>query len=55
MKTQDSIKIIAINRRARFDYEIEERLECGIALYGSEVKSIKEGRVSFSDAFAEIK
>ncbi len=55
MKTQDSIKIIAINRRARFDYEIEERLECGIALYGSEVKSIKEGRVSFSDAFGEIK
>jgi len=55
MRAQEPIKIIAQNRRARFDYEIEERIECGIALQGSEVKSIKDGRVSFGDAFAEIK
>jgi len=55
MRSQVPIKIIAQNRRARFDYEIEENIECGIALQGSEVKSIKEGRVSFGDSFAEIK
>lgn len=55
MRSQVPIKIIAQNRRAHFDYEIEEKIECGIALQGSEVKSIKEGRVSFGDSFAEIK
>jgi len=39
MRSQVPIKIIAQNRRARFDYEIEENIECGIALQGSEVKS----------------
>lgn len=55
MRTQEPVKNIAQNRRARFDYAIEESFECGIALQGSEVKSIKDGRVSFGDAFAEIK
>ena len=47
-------KIIAENRKARFDYFIEETYECGIELQGTEVKSVKEGAVSFPDAFAEI-
>lgn len=48
------IKIIAENRKARFDYFIEDTIECGIVLQGSEVKSIKNGNVSFPDGFAEI-
>lgn len=55
MSSAEPIKIVAQNRRARFDYSVEESFECGIALLGSEVKSIKDGRVSFGDAFAEIK
>ena len=47
-------KIIAENRKARFDYFIEESYECGIELQGTEVKSVKAGAVSFPDAFAEI-
>ena len=47
-------KIIAENRKARFDYFIEDTYECGIALQGTEVKSVKNGNISFPDAFAEI-
>ena len=47
-------KIIAENRKARFDYFIEDTYECGIALEGTEVKSVKNGNISFPDAFAEI-
>ncbi len=47
-------KIIAVNRKARFDYEIEEDFECGIELQGSEVKSFRLGKISFPDAFAVI-
>ena len=48
-------KIIAENRKARFDYFIEDTYECGIVLEGTEVKSVKNGNISFPDAFAEIK
>lgn len=47
-------KIIAENRKARFNYFIEESYECGIELQGTEVKSVKNGAVSFPDGFAEI-
>ncbi|MCR4953698.1 MAG: SsrA-binding protein SmpB [Treponema sp.] len=47
-------KIIAENRKARFDYFIEETYECGLALEGTEVKSVKNGSISFPDSFAEI-
>ena len=47
-------KIIAENKKARFDYFIEDTYECGIALEGTEVKSVKNGNISFPDAFAEI-
>jgi len=49
------MKIVASNKKAFFNYEIVESLEAGIALVGSEVKSIRGGRVSLKDSFAEIK
>jgi SsrA-binding protein len=50
----DGVKIIALNRRARFDYAVEENFECGIVLLGSEVKSLRMGKVSFPDGYAVI-
>ncbi len=50
----ESVKIIAQNKKAHFDYFVEEKYECGIVLEGTEVKSVKEGSVSFQDSFAEI-
>lgn len=50
----ESRKVIAENRKARFDYFIEEKYECGIQLEGTEVKSVKNGNISFPDSFAEI-
>jgi SsrA-binding protein len=47
-------RVVASNRRARFDYEILERVEAGIALSGSEVKSLRQGRASLSEAFARV-
>jgi len=46
-------KIIAQNRRAHFNYFIEERIEAGIILKGSEVKSLRQGKVSIEDSHAE--
>ena len=48
------IKIIAKNKRAWFEYYIEEKYEAGIALLGSEVKSIRAGHISMGDAFAKF-
>ncbi len=45
-------KVAATNRRARFDYQIEDSWEAGLVLTGSEVKSIREGNVNLSDAYA---
>lgn len=47
-------KVISENRKARFDYFIEDSYECGIQLEGTEVKSVKAGSISYSDGFAEI-
>ena len=47
-------KLIAENRKARFDYTIDDSIECGVVLQGTEVKSVKEGKISFPDSFAEI-
>ena len=46
--------MIAQNKKARFNYSVEESIECGIVLEGTEVKSVKAGNISFPDAFAEI-
>lgn len=48
-------KTIALNKRARFEYHIEERLEAGIALEGWEVKSLREGRIQFTDSYVLLK
>lgn len=55
MSIPDNVKVVALNRRARFDYSVEESFECGIELRGTEVKSIKDSRISFPDAYAELK
>ncbi|OQX30099.1 MAG: SsrA-binding protein [Spirochaeta sp. LUC14_002_19_P3] len=47
--------LLADNRRARFLYIIEEALECGIELAGTEVKSLKNAHFSFTDAYAEVR
>lgn len=47
-------KKIAENKKARFNYTIEDSIECGIVLEGTEVKSVKAGNISFLDSFAEI-
>lgn len=47
-------KLIAQNRKARHDYTIEETMEAGLALKGTEVKSAREGKVSLADAFAAV-
>lgn len=54
-KEAGGIKIISRNKKAFFDYHIEEKLEAGIALTGSEVKSLRDGRGNLSDAYAIIK
>ena len=51
----EGIKIIAQNRKARHDYSIDESYECGIELMGTEVKSFRDGKISFPDAWAEVK
>ena len=48
-------KVIAQNRRARFEYEVLDTLECGIMLVGSEVKSLRAGHVSIEDAYARTR
>jgi len=48
-----AIKTLATNRRARFDYDILDTYEAGLALKGTEIKAIREGRVNLSDAYAK--
>lgn len=50
----NGIKVISENRRARHDYFIEEKVEAGIILTGTEIKSIRAGRVNLKDGFAEV-
>ena len=54
-KSDPNYKVIAENRRARFDYAIEDDLECGIILEGSEVKSLREGGANIAESYAEVK
>jgi SsrA-binding protein len=51
----DGLKVVAKNRRAVFDYAIEERIEAGLVLTGSEVKSLREGNVALSDSYAAMR
>ena len=52
---KESIKLIANNKKARFDYFILETFECGIELFGTEVKSLRLGQCSVKEAWVEIR
>ena len=52
--TNDEIKILAKNKKARFLYYVDESLECGIALQGTEVKAMRNAMFSFTDTYAKI-
>ena len=50
----ETIKIIAVNRKARFDYELLETFEAGMVLVGTEVKSLRAGKANIKDAYAGV-
>lgn len=51
----EAVKALATNRKARYDYHVEETYEAGIVLLGSEVKSIREGRANLRDSYAAFR
>jgi SsrA-binding protein len=53
--SDDGKKVVALNRKARFDYTIEQVMEAGIVLLGTEVKSLRAGRATIGDAYASHK
>ena len=54
-RAPDDVKVILRNKKARHDYHVERTLEAGIELRGSEVKSLRDGAASMSDAYATVK
>ena len=55
MPHQKGIKVIATNKKAFHDYFVEEKYECGIALFGTEVKSVRLGKVNLKESWAQIR
>lgn len=55
MPIQKGVKTVAVNRKARHDYFIEDTYECGIALVGTEVKSVRGGQLNLKDSYAQVK
>lgn len=53
-KGDGEVRVICRNRRAFHDYEITDRLECGVVLVGTEVKSLRDGHASLEDAYAKL-
>ncbi|WP_455381734.1 SsrA-binding protein SmpB [Salinispira pacifica] len=51
----EGIKVLGNNKKAYYDYHVDDTIECGISLQGTEVKSIKDNRFSFSDSYARIR
>ena len=51
----EQIKLVAKNRKARFNYQVQETFEAGLVLKGTEVKSLRDGRVNLKDGYARIK
>lgn len=51
---EEGIKVVASNRKATHDYFLEDRVEAGIALWGSEIKSVRAGQVSLREAYIQI-
>jgi SsrA-binding protein len=54
-RASSSEKVVATNRKAFHDYFIEERYEAGMMLHGTEVKSLREGRVNLQDSYASVR
>jgi SsrA-binding protein len=54
MAKQEGLKVVAQNKKARHDYHIEDTYEAGMVLQGTEVKSLRMGRASLIDGFAEV-
>ena len=52
--SSEDVKVIATNRRAFHDYFIDDQIEAGLALTGTEIKSVREGRVNLRDAYADF-
>lgn len=50
----ETVKTVATNRRAFYEYHVEERFEAGVALTGTEVKSLREGRASLADGYVAV-
>lgn len=54
-RAHDNERLVTQNRRARFEYDVLDTLECGIVLVGSEVKSIRGGKTSIEEAYGRVK
>src|SRR5215213_8983350 len=52
---EPAVRLVAENRKARFRFEILDTLECGVQLTGSEVKSLRNGKLSLDEAYARVK
>jgi SsrA-binding protein len=53
-KSADGVQVVTRNRRAAHEYELTERLECGVVLVGTEVKSLRDGHCSLDGSYAKI-
>ena len=54
-KKDDGLKILATNRKAYHDYSIDETYEAGVALTGTEIKSVRAGSVNLRDSYAQVR
>ena len=55
MTNETPVKVVATNRRASFDYHLEDRYEAGLALNGGEIKSVRAGKLDLRDAFVVVR
>ncbi len=53
--SETSVKVLSVNKKARYNYSVDETIECGIVLEGTEVKSVRQNRFSYSDAYCRIR
>jgi SsrA-binding protein len=54
-KSESKTRIVAHNRKARFNYEIGETFEAGLALTGTEVKSLRQGKATIAESYADAR
>ncbi len=54
VRSGENVKVVTVNRRATHDYFIDDRIEAGLVLTGTEIKSIREGRVNLREGYARI-